>query len=811
MLTRDESLRYCSAPCASGKTHNIIRRACQMIKSGSRVVIAQPTKDLIEKTVRDEFTNRPGQPDYKIFHGDRIPPGSSVARELVAYLKCDPAPLVFITHPVLHTMPYWHDQKGWDLIIDEELTVYRYFSHRVPETHRLLTEHLRIEPLGPTYGRVHVNDFSGLEKKSRNRRGDEILEQVIETSRILGNDHFQTFVNTEHYGSLLEGKREKLTFYSILQPSVVKGFRSVFMAAANFTDTAVYRLWSKQNIEFQEDHDFAKALRYSVHLNGDLATIYYFFECLWSRKCCDAIIEETTKATTLQRMIDGVAALFGQDRFLFQMNKRFQTSPFGSNATRLPGKPHGLNIYSDVHDISFFSSLNPSSDQFGFLQSRGLSSDEVRTITYHSPAYQAIMRTSLRNLDDTNPKRIIVPDRGAAEYLQKLLPGSRIERLDIGLPADHCCPKESGRPRKHTSDRERVAAHRQKQREKRMQMLEELINLTAQYDTGKGSWEGCCNEISNEPYTGFVTTRPFAGTIYGHKKATEPAGYLPWNNDESFIDFLLGCHSRQIASKENAFLISPAIFDPSRSNKTSRGYENIVYLRHLWLDFEDGDLTHQQLGDLFPDIRMLAMNSYHHKPEKPRFRVVILTTDVITPDVYKLLVDNFVKKLEDAGYWTQRKKDTEAPASMLRSGLDWSKRPPTSLFYLPCQAKNPKHSFIGLCNPSGQALNAAQWVEHSAVEPWVEFSPRRTDDFNSRRPVNQEKVQAAIMEWHTSKADPGKGNQMFFNLALSLRSAGMSLDEIKQTLRDEAKYGRSPSKRKAQIPSIMATLRRSRR
>jgi hypothetical protein len=372
MLTRDQRYRYCSAPCASGKTHNIIDRACAMIRSGARVVIAQPTKELIEKTVRDELTNRPGHPDYKIFHGDRVPPGSSVARELVACLKCDPAPLVFITHQVLHTIPYWHNQIGWDLIIDEELTVYRCSSHQVPETHQLLTDHLHVEPLGPIYGRVDVTDFSGLEKKSKNHRDDEILKQITETLRILGNEHHQTFVNTEHYGRLLDGKSERLTFYSILQPSVGKRFGSVFMSAANFSDTAVYRLWSKQSVKFQEDQDFAKGLRYSVHPNGELATIYYFFQCPWSRKCCDAIVDETTKATTLQRMIDGVATLFGEDRFLFQMNKRFQTSPFGPNATRLPGKPHGLNTFSDFHDIAFLSSLNPSSDQFRFLASRGL-------------------------------------------------------------------------------------------------------------------------------------------------------------------------------------------------------------------------------------------------------------------------------------------------------------------------------------------------------------------------------------------------------------------------------------------------------
>jgi hypothetical protein len=56
----------------------------------------------------------------------------------------------------------------------------------------------------------------------------------------------------------------------------------------------------------------------------------------------------------------------------------------------------------------------------------------------------------------------------------------------------------------------------------------------------------------------------------------------------------------------------------------------------------------------------------------------------------------------------------------------------------------------------------------------------------------------------------GEGNVRFFNCAISLRSAGMSLKDIEQKLRDEAEFGRTPAQRRAQIPSIMNTLRRPR-
>jgi hypothetical protein len=41
--------------------------------------------------------------------------------------------------------------------------------------------------------------------------------------------------------------------------------------------------------------------------------------------------------------------------------------------------------------------------------------------------------TSLRNPESRNPKRSVVPDYGAAEYLHSIFTASKVEKLDIGL------------------------------------------------------------------------------------------------------------------------------------------------------------------------------------------------------------------------------------------------------------------------------------------------------------------------------------------------------------------------------------------
>jgi hypothetical protein len=56
--------------------------------------------------------------------------------------------------------------------------------------------------------------------------------------------------------------------------------------------------------------------------------------------------------------------------------------------------------------------------------------------------------------------------------------------------------------------------------------------------------------------------------------------------------------------------------------------------------------------------------------------------------------------------------------------------------------------------------------------------------------VDWERVQLAIDTWRTSKSQKGIGNGMFFDLAFSLKTAGVAIPEIESTLHAEAQYAR---------------------
>jgi hypothetical protein len=812
-------IKYCAAPCGSGKTHQIINRACDLVRNHNRVLILQPTRDLIDRTVNEELQALVDPPPVRVFHGGTIGKAAKVSKALADYVKDPPdlPEIVLATHQVLPHIKQFANKGEWHVLVDEALQAVRYQQHRIPKTHKLITDHLDVTRVNAVYGRVSVRG-TALHDIGKNQDQDEILETLADTSRILANKYWATFVNLEQYERLKRGEGKMLAFHSVLKPEILAGFAEVSMSGANFEDSAIFKLWGSEGVEFEPDRDFAKGLRYSEHPNGDLVTIYYVTEHQWSRKRREAPAGDNG-AKIQDRMCQAAKEVFPSGRFVWHANKSLIGDPFGSPAERLPNKPHGLNSFAGFDDIVFLSSLNPTTDHFRFLESRGLSGGEVRGFTYNAEAYQAIMRTSLRDPGNRQSKRILVPDRGLAEYLQDVFPGSKVEKLDIGLIDE--VSNRRGRPRKHQSNRERVAQQRQRAREQKLKVLAEQIRLNSQDTVGGEDWggnggrPGAVNggtsraEISIESSYTIFGTGPLTATLFSSTSSSIPLGYVS-GETEALIGFLHKCHERRTNSKDENFLFSPAIFDPDRSPGPNRGKANIAYLRHIVMDFEDGELRPDELPNLFPGLWLAVFNSFNHTSDKPRFRAVFPTSEIMTPEVYGLIQGCLADKLEDAGYSIARGGKGRKGARLSNSrpsGLDWSKSLPTSLFYLPCQAQHSGESFFhNHAEGERRPLQPATWLQNMTLPLQPGFEVVQAD---VRPPgVDEVLVQSAKDIWRGSKVQPGLGDEMFFNLAMSLRRAGMDFYQIESTLRSEAEFGRTPKERLSQIPSVMSSLRR---
>ena len=160
-----------------------------MAGKGEVVVIIQPTKDLIDKTIKEELLPRDDVPVHRVFHGDTVGEGLSVSRELTEYLK-DPqdcGQIIFITHSVLPFVKNWPNKSSLHLLIDEDLQVFREDQLKLPHNHRLVTDDLYLPESGGTYGKVRVGDEDSVELKSRNKDEDDVHRVLQDAMRIIGN------------------------------------------------------------------------------------------------------------------------------------------------------------------------------------------------------------------------------------------------------------------------------------------------------------------------------------------------------------------------------------------------------------------------------------------------------------------------------------------------------------------------------------------------------------------------------------------------------------------------------------------------
>ena len=100
----------------------------------------------------------------------------------------------------------------------------------------------------------------------------------------------------------------------------------------------------------------------------------------------------------------------------------------------LPANSAGLNAFKDSHKVVYLQAQMPLSHHEKWLKLKGgLTKKCLRRAYYHAPMYQAVMRCSLRDPSNTEPKTVIVGDKGTAEYLLGKLSGAMLHHLPIDI------------------------------------------------------------------------------------------------------------------------------------------------------------------------------------------------------------------------------------------------------------------------------------------------------------------------------------------------------------------------------------------
>lgn len=151
------SIFYFDALAGAGKTRALARHADRCARRGFKVLIVQPTRHLIDKTLADELL--PLDPPYpcRAIHGDTVIGPTSVVGEIVQHFwgaEANRGEVLFITHAALMRASYLHRKAEWHVIMDEVPQVDVFEELCLPDTGHLILPHLTFTPEGAVYGRL---------------------------------------------------------------------------------------------------------------------------------------------------------------------------------------------------------------------------------------------------------------------------------------------------------------------------------------------------------------------------------------------------------------------------------------------------------------------------------------------------------------------------------------------------------------------------------------------------------------------------------------------------------------------------------
>jgi len=582
-------------------------------------------------------------------------------------------------------------------------------------------------------------------------------------------------------------------------PKIFTGFSSVTIAGARFTETILYQVWTDSGVEFIEHAGLKKRLRYQDHDGGHQLTILYAFEGDWSKT-----FRDNNNKQVQNLFVDTIKKEMGNDRFIWMGNKDLDDDLFGKNNTRLPNKPHGLNLYQNDYDnFVTLSALNPRSEHYKFLEWQGLGSENVKTDIYRHAVYQAAMRCSLRDPSNTNAKRIIVPDLTTANWLQSIFTGSRVRSLNID-PALLPPIKARGRIKKHASDNARKIASQERQWLRRQQDIKSILEGVS-IDVGLDSIDAdsSCDvypsKISNGDKTlDVITGMRFYGSLWDHVGSMNSYQTITDITPEQFISLLRQVAKKEYANKTDNKLISPSLFATVSSLDTFRAKENIVCTNGVWLDIENGNLTPKAFAEFFPKLRIVTFNTWSSTKERPRWRAYIPTDRMITVDEYSLITKEILHHVVAQGY-ALKLLNPKKPHQKAH-GIDLGKLGPTNLFYLPCQANDRTASFFIDHKKGRKPLCIDEWIAYGNVNLQPDETPPKEP--SEIKPEFQEEID----RWRREGVLPGAGDSEMYLLATRLSEKGLVGGELLAVLNQQAAFAHSPEDRRKQAQRLVKSI-----
>jgi len=275
------------APAGSGKTAFLCEKSIQLANAGQRVLIVQPTLDLISETIAkiqkiDLLVS--------VSRIDATNTNKNIVRTVVDHLKQSDreGQILLITHASFERLPYVHNKTDWCLFMDEPLQSHRAVSIEHDHTHMPLTSRLKTVPVDEKWSKIEFIGKAEVVQFKEMMKTDNGLRLLSEACDLLSSPKWDVFVHTSSYERFIDDSIRKAPapfIYGVLKSNICEGYKSVRIAGAHLSESLLIKSWTIQGCQLK--YEEIPNLRCKAHTDCARVKIYYGIEDDWSKTIRD--------------------------------------------------------------------------------------------------------------------------------------------------------------------------------------------------------------------------------------------------------------------------------------------------------------------------------------------------------------------------------------------------------------------------------------------------------------------------------------------------------------------------------------------
>ena len=681
----DATIQVVDGLCGSGKTFAL---STMMANTTTKYVIAVPTIKLASQY--DETFKALNVQSYKAIHSENTEKFCT-QKEIIKAIDNNVSKLI-ITQNSFNSKVHHKIDKNWNLVLDEIPTVDDFYALQIPHNSALFDKYLKLDPAfeHETIYKVQINNQEAVnEFLNKNRRAYDAMDSIIFDLIDKVNNGDLGLVYKESWDKVVVklnitpdkdvdttyGNTSNTVYFLVLKsPESFIKYNTTTLMGANLYDSLLVNIWSKFfGVNFNKEKTITSKLRYTEHTNGPLLKINWIQEkCISSYKLNKTNGDVSVKEEYLGKAIEH----FNCTDVLFVSNVNDKDlKPL--EWTECPVISHGSNNFSNFTNIYFGPALNKTPMHSIMLNQLGFDKDFVNKACSHEVMYQCIMRTALRNPDNTKEVNVVVTDLEQAAVLVDLFPGSSVAKiggeaivLDISRKQKFDGIKKLNELRnKYKTENESV----QKNVTVSICIRDRYENL----HTSKPIDE-TMDSINYSLFAPVLINGHLVPAGQGEQNATTPLQFV---KDMKFLS-----SNNIIKNKtENDLMVTCAFTNKGRKKA------DVVHSSAIVLDIDFGDLTHQEFTRIFTEdnpYSFFVTNSASADANKDRYRAYFFVKKAMSIAEHDKTAQHLISLIDKAGYKSfNSEKEAfdyqELNPTIKLSGIDRVSKTITQAYYLP--------------------------------------------------------------------------------------------------------------------------------